>query len=458
MQYHLPKSPLQPLTCLQRQAAFSALAFASLLSACGGGGGGGEAPATPMPSAPTATLQSARAVDTAALSAWLAERTLMVAQLAGDELRGQSARGGLTGTGISCNGVGTRDLVVEDRDGSLSLNVGDRVHLQFNACRTPIFEGRLNGSLEFDVVPSTLSPANDTWAADLSTSELRLQEDAGGAPWVMRGSLHAESRMHFDGVELHAFDRGDETLVWERGAASERMLDFKLGKTLDYVKSTGRVDIAFSLESDSLGGRVIVTSGSDGITGWIGRQPDAGILRITGGKGEVTVRPDADDSVAEVGFDGDTNGVADGPAVAKPWSRIAAGFLWWAQGLVPLPTSPGAPAYPIPAAGQPEPAPYLLSATDDLPLKPSIEWAFSVPLDPDLPDMVLEEDAPGATRVPLDAKLRGARLTLVPQQPLQPGSRYLLRMLRNGASQVVELHDKDGDLIVLVAGDEYTTR
>lgn len=458
MQYHLSPSFLQPLTCLRRQGALSALALASLLSACGGGGDEAQ-PVTS--SAPTATLQSARAVDTAVLSARLAERTLMVAQLAGDQLRGQSARGGVAADfGASCFGDGTRDLSIEDRDGSLSLSVGDRVHLQFNACRTPIFEGRLEGALDLDVVASTLSPATDAWAADLSTSELRLQLDAGGAPWVMSGSLHAESRMHLDGVELRAFDRGDETLVWQLGASSERMLDFKLGKSLDYVESAGRVDIAFSLESDSLDGRVTVTSGSDGISGWIGREPDAGVLRITGGKGEVSVRPDVgpDRLDAEIGFDGDTNGVAES-SDDREWSRIAAGFLWWAQGLVPLPAvPPGTSVYPIPEAGEPELAPYLLSATDDLPTDATIEWAFSVPLDPDrLPDMILEEDG-GATRVTLDATLRGARLTLVPEQPLQPGTRYLLRMLRNGAPEVVELKDMDGDLLVLVADDVYTTR
>lgn len=453
MQYHLPPSPLQPLTRIRRQVAFSALAFASLLSACGGGGGGGEAPS--VPSAPTATLQSAKAVDTAARSTWLAERTLMVAQLAGDELREQAMRGGLGGSGISCNGDGTRDLVVDDRDGSLSLSVGDRVHLQFSACLTPIFEGRLNGALELDVVANTLLPATGAWAADLSSGGLSIQ--SAGAPWVMSGKLHAESRMHLDGVELRAADRGDETLVWQRGATSERMLDFKLAKTLDYVDSTGRVDIGFTLESGSLDGRVLVSSGIDGITGWIGRQPDAGVLRITGGKGEVTVRPDADNPGAEVDFDGDANGVADGPGVERPWSQIAAGFLWWAQGLVPLST--GSTAYPIPAAGLPPLAPYLLSATDDLPTQPSIEWAFSINLDPQqLPDMILEEDAPGAAQVPLEATLNRARLTLVPKQPLQPGSRYLLRMLRNGASELVQLHGTHSDLVVLAAGDVYTTR
>jgi hypothetical protein len=448
-----------------------------LLAACGGGGGGGGTPAPAAPDAPTATLQSTEAGDTAGLTAWLAERTLMMAQLAGDEMRAQAARGGLVAGGLSCLGDGTLDVAVDDRDGSGGLGVGDRLHLQFNACRVPMFEGRLSGALVIDVLASGLVPATDAWAGDLSTSGFAIQRDDMRTPARFSGSLHAESRMHLDGVVLQAESLDDKPPVWlrEDASASDSLSDLRLSKRLDYVNSRGRVDLIYTLDSGELGGRVNVASGSDGLQSWIGRLPDTGVLRINGKREVIVVRAKMNSGAtsADVGFDGDANGVTESNAV-REWSDIVAGFLWWAQGLVTLPAS-GA-AYPIPPAGVPGLARYPIGAIDQLPLKPVLEWTFTINLDParlpplfvlerqaDLPALPFSraDDDWGSERVPLQVTLNGARLTLAASEQLQPGRRYLLRMLRqgvNGPAEAVRLQGTRNDTIVLTDDDVFATR
>ncbi|HZE91313.1 MAG TPA: hypothetical protein VE029_06330, partial [Rhizobacter sp.] len=70
-----------------------------------------------------ATLSAGNANSAARLVAGLAENSLLVAQLAADELRDQAAHGGPA----ACTSSGTRNSVFDDRDASGGLTPGDHL-------------------------------------------------------------------------------------------------------------------------------------------------------------------------------------------------------------------------------------------------------------------------------------------------------------------------------------------
>jgi hypothetical protein len=483
---HTSTPPLSRSAQRRKTQLFSALLLIGGLAGCGGGGGG-DAPAAPPapPSGMSATLGASNANTAAKLATGLAENSLLMAQLAADELRDQAARGGQAAS-VPCAASGTRDTFFDDRDASGGLTAGDHLQVQYSACAVTMLEGQISGTVDITLAAPALVSPSGAWAGELQAqSPLQIvhASQASGQPDTsrMQGGLHFESQMNKDGVDLRVGPAATDDLQWQVPNAdtpptTERIVNPKLGKQLDYVKARGRVDIQFTLQSEALDGNVTVASSSGGVTGWIGRLPDTGAIRITAagagagtgaGAGSVSVKAQSADGTrdADLAVDGDGNGVVES-TTDLPWDQLAHGFLWWAQGLVPLSTS-GSSAYNIPPAGTPGLLRYGIGPTDDIALDTVFDWTFSIPLEAtQMPALVLEREAsgapsdPGLERVPLNLQLRGARLTLTPTHVLQAGRTYHLAMLNpanpSGPTQLAELTDIKQRAIVLF--DAFTTQ
>ncbi|HZE90642.1 MAG TPA: hypothetical protein VE029_02860, partial [Rhizobacter sp.] len=282
---------------------------------------------------------------------------------------------------------------------------------------------------------------------------------------------HFESLMNQDGTDLRVSRGAADDLQWQMTnlssqTSTERIGSPQLSKQLDYVNARGAVDLQYTLQSQALGGQVAVTTTAGGVSGWIGRLPDTGSIRVAApGHGSVSLSTQSTEGSrnADLAVDGDGNGMAD-TTTELAWDQAARGFLWWAQGLVEL--RPGV-GYNIPPTGTPGLLRYDIGPTDGLALDTVFDWTFSIPLDAtQMPELVLQREAsgapldPGLERVALASHLRGARLTLTPANLLEPGRTYHLAMLNRsdpaGPTLVPELNDTLQRTIVLF--DTFTTR
>lgn len=448
------------------------LAFGLAVGLVGcGGGGGDDAPAPSTGAQPLAlTPQTMGDVGASALAG--GEAVLQIGQLAVDLTNRFVAASSAAAINESCPNGGTLALTLVDRDANGKPSTGDRVTAQLRDCAVPLVGNVLNGTIGFEIAAAT-----------------------GGATTSLRGTLD-----FVDGVEIVAFSgaipgvtvRLLGTLAVEGSRASARTRVAVASTSADNLRLSGTdgtrtitdayraiaaskliayddaritVEMAYQLDSESLGGRLAVSTPQP-LLAHLNTFPEEGRVEVRGaGATVLALTPNfvsASDRF-DLSLDLGGNGTSDN-AGSLAWTDAVQGYPWW-DGQAPLGWSDNPYATQAFSSS-------AFSVATSIPPMPSgdapVRFQFSrVPVDLVTPRFRFRDNGStsGYEPVQLDvsatATREGALIQVRPDQPLRHARFYVLDVSTDGgaswASASVTAHDALGNAATLYAYSSFVT-
>lgn len=405
------------------------------LSACGGGGGGGSAPSSNAQPAAQATLLLTGftwgSLPVKIVSA--SEAALASTQLGAELALRFSTSGAPLTQAVPCKfSVGQLSVTLNDLDKNGIASAGDRLTVQATNCNNAVFNDNVDGTLTFDLQPST-SLADGRFAALVRLEELKFpskQQTLSGSFVV---DLNRTTLTQSWRVTASAAD--DLKLVPFYSTAAAYLRSPVLSKTVDYATARGQVTLALRYETDA--GSALVSTPVP-LSAYLNRAPDQGLMEILGSNGKVRITTSrtqfGTDAQTELLLGGATT-PADSNAVA--WAiTMSQGFLWWDG--QKRDTSTLLPVYDTQAY-----TPYIFEEYLGLPDAPRMTSAdavfraqFSRP-PASLPKLFYRfYDTNGLAVLPViaaSAEVHGAVVLIRPAQALSPGRQYAIRTSSDGA-------------------------
>ena len=289
---------------LQRTRIAVAVALTVSLAGCGGGGDGGTVQPTNLVTVSTANQDTVAHAGAAALGLIGVTNVMPLGATASmsHALAASGTKRPLTVYPPEiqpCMVSGSMSLTWDDRNGSVMMDVGDVIAIDFNACANDA-----SGTADGHAV-ATITAAGDTTMSlrmvmtGLSTTSVSHTLTVGGALTVdvtadADGNTVA-MRMVADGpltvvAQTHGFD---DTVTLQSGFAQNATFD---------ANGTSHVTAAGRIVSTAMGGAVDVSTLAELVNTTTDANPSAGTIRLTGKAGKLTltatgasVRMDLDD-------------------------------------------------------------------------------------------------------------------------------------------------------------------
>jgi hypothetical protein len=300
------------------------------LSSCGGGGG---TPATNAPDASAPLVLNAGNAFAATTHTLRSLEDLLEMGMHATEEVTRLAQHGAPELQRACDGSGSANVKLSDRDGDGRPTAGDHVVIVYSNCTIAMLSAEFGGTIDIQLdavddamhgsVTGMLSFGDGMASADAATGRWR------GALAFQRQVSPLSDRLNVSAAAAHGLQR-----IFRSGAGvtaadqADTYAAVSLQRWLRRELARGSVSGTMKLASERLSGSIDIAT-SPSLDGNLSARADVGSVRLIGASnGSVVAAADpAGGDVITVDVDSDGDGRSDGKT-ALLWTSTVSGFLW----------------------------------------------------------------------------------------------------------------------------------
>lgn len=449
----------------KKSTAIASALFAgiSLLSACGGGGGTSSGGTSSAASSSSSSVASSSSSSTASsissssassqapeavplkltssnlqpageLAIGISEALLQTAQLAVDAIDQTRINGLIVSSSACANGSGhSANYTLTDNDGNGKPSSGDTIRVSYTSCYQNGVDDWVNGDMVITLVAPAATTGWDGAPSYAAGIQFISPFTIGSLSQVSTVSGTLNVAMVRSGLQstVSAISSTADDWVTTVNISGKTYVEaakaIQSSKLIDYSSARTYPTLSLTLQSQALGGSLKISTPTQ-LTGYFGTYPDQGRVEITGASQDlVRYVPRVYPGNSTVDIYLYSVGNTQIPAtiqISDSWPNFTSGFLWWDPLTQPVVFAKGYLSKEFNGADFSVLFSNLKQNTSVQTAAAPLYFQFSHKLNiSNLPTITLSGPS---TSIPISVSVDGARLTIIPQQPLQSGVQYSL--------------------------------